>query len=118
MLFSSIKEKNGLISKGMSNIYHWKKTDVFKTSLIFVFLGKKLWRIALALKSKKVQGIFGQTFILALLFSAVFYKTVSQTSLNLFCLGDKKADLYQKSLGNEVDFRDISNFAPNILAKY
>ena len=45
----------------MSNVYYWHK-----------FLGKKIWRNALALKSQKVQGIFGETFILALLCSAVF----------------------------------------------
>ena len=43
------------------------------------------------------------------------YKIVSQISFNLFSSGDKR--LYQSSLGNEVDFRDIMNFSPNILAK-
>ena len=32
----------------------------------FDFLEKKIWRNTLDLKSKKVQGIFGETFILAL----------------------------------------------------
>ena len=36
------------------------------------FLGKKIWKNALTLKNKKVQGIFGGTFILALSSSAVF----------------------------------------------
>ena len=36
------------------------------------FLGKKTWKNALTLKSKKVQGILGGTFILALSSSAVF----------------------------------------------
>ena len=49
-----------------------RKTDVLKTCRKSKFLGKKIWRNALALKSKKVQGIFGKTFILALLYSAVF----------------------------------------------
>ena len=49
-----------------------KKTDVLKTCRKSKFLGKKIWRNALALKSKKVQGIFRKTFILALLCSAVF----------------------------------------------
>ena len=49
-----------------------QKTDVLKTCRKSIFLGKKIWRNALALKSKKVQGIFGKTFILALLSSAVF----------------------------------------------
>ena len=49
-----------------------RKIDVLKTCRKSKFLGKKIWRNALALKSKKVQGIFGETFILALLSSAVF----------------------------------------------
>ena len=49
-----------------------RKTDVLKICWKSKFLGKKIWRNALALKSKMVQGIFGKTFILALLSSAVF----------------------------------------------
>ena len=48
------------------------KTDVLKICWKSKFLGKKIWRNALALKSKIVQGIFGKTFILALLSSVVF----------------------------------------------
>ena len=65
MFCSSVKEINRLVSKGMSNIYYWEK-------LTFNFLGKKIWRNALALKSKKVHGIFGDTFILTLTSSGVF----------------------------------------------
>ena len=55
----------------------------------FNFLGKKILRNALALKSKKVQGIFGEMFILALSSSAVF-RLQNRVSdfLDLFCLGD------------------------------
>ena len=57
----------------MSNIYYWEKpTDVLKTCRKSIFLGEKIWRNAVALKNKKVQAIFGETFILALLSSAVF----------------------------------------------
>ena len=53
---------------------HWllRKTDVLKTCQKSKFLGKKIWRNALTLESKKVQGIFGKTFILLLLSSVVF----------------------------------------------
>ena len=54
------------------------------------------------MKSKKVQGIFGETFILALLSSAVFRL---------------QSNFYQSSLENDVDFRDITKVSPNILAK-
>ena len=46
------------------------KTD--ETCQKSIFLGKKIWRNALALKSEKLQGGFGKTFILALFSSAVF----------------------------------------------
>ena len=49
-----------------------RKTDVLKTCRKSKFLGKKIWRNALALKSKKIQGIFGKTFILPLLSLPVF----------------------------------------------
>ena len=49
-----------------------KKTDVLETFRKSTFLGKKISRKALALKSKKVQGIFRKTLILTLLSSAVF----------------------------------------------
>ena len=47
-----------------------RKTDVLKTCQKRKFLGKRIWRNALSLKSKKVQGIFGKLY-LALLSSAV-----------------------------------------------
>ena len=72
----------------------------------FNFIGKKIWRNALPLKSKKVQGIFLETFILAL------------SSLAVFRLQNRVSDsFYQSSLGTEVDFIDIMNVSPNILAK-
>ena len=49
-----------------------RKTKVLKTYQISKLLGKKVRRNVQALKSKKVQGIFGKTFILALLYSSVF----------------------------------------------
>ena len=67
-----------------------RKTEVLKTCRKSKFLGKEMWGNALALKTKKVQGIYGKTYLLALLSSAVFrgYKTVFL--LNCFVLGDKR----------------------------
>ena len=50
-----------------------RKTDVLKSCRKSKLVGKKIGRNARALKSKKVQGIFGKTFILLLLSSAVFH---------------------------------------------
>ena len=58
-----------------------RKTDVLKPCRKSKFLGKKIWRNALALKSKKVEDIFQLSFV---------YKTMSQISFKLFCSGDKK----------------------------
>ena len=48
----------------MWKVYYCEKLD---------FVGKKNLRNALALKGKKAQGIFGETFMLALSFSAAFH---------------------------------------------
>ena len=78
-IFVSIKETNWLTNKGMCVLLFvifkhllLRKTDVFKTCRKSKFLGKEIWRNALALKSKDVQGISGKTYILSLLSSAVF----------------------------------------------
>ena len=74
----SIKETSWLINKEMWVLLFdffkhllWRKTDVLKICWESKFLGKKIWKNTLALKSK-VQGILGKTFILTLLSSAVF----------------------------------------------
>ena len=56
----------------MSNICFREKLTFSKLVGKINFWEKKIWRNALALKTKKVQGIFRETFILALLSSAVF----------------------------------------------
>ena len=66
-------DKNIQSGRGMPNIcLLLRKTDVLKSCRKSKFLGKKNWRNAQALKSTNIQGIFGETFILALLSSAVF----------------------------------------------
>ena len=52
---------------------------------------------------------------LSFVYKTRFSKPVSQISFNLFFSGDKS--FYQGSLGNEVDFMNIMNVFPNILAK-
>ena len=86
-----------------------RKIDVLKTCRKIKYLGKKIWRNTRALKSKKVQGIFAETFILALLSSAFFRLQI--------CFARKIKSFYQNPLGNEVDFSDIMNVSLNISAK-
>ena len=56
----------------MLNIYYWEKQTFSKLVGKVYFSERKFEEIALALKSKQVQGILGETFILGLLSSAVF----------------------------------------------
>ena len=67
MFFSSIKEINSLISKGMSNIYYWEKLTFSKLR----FSWKENFKKCTSFEEQKVQGIFGEMFILALSASAV-----------------------------------------------
>ena len=67
---TSVKEINWLIWQG-------KECQTFTIeknwhSQSFDFLGNKIWRNSLTLKSKKLQGIFGGMFIFALSSLAVF----------------------------------------------
>ena len=74
MLFSSDKEINRLMSKGISNIY-----EKLTFSNLRFSRKENLKKCTSFVKCKKVQGIFGETFILTLLSSAVFrLQTVSQ----------------------------------------
>ena len=67
------------------------KTDVLKTCRKSKFLGKKILRNALALKSKKVQVIFGKHLFWHYYHQLSFvYKTGSQISFKFFCSGDER----------------------------
>ena len=123
-ILNSIKWTSWLINKGMCVLLFdgfkqllWRKTDLLKTCRKSKFLGKKIWRNAPALKSKKVQGIFRKSFFserkleeMHQLWRAIRYKVYSgkcffwryyhqmplsakpcfQISFKLFCSGDKR----------------------------
>ena len=93
-----------------------RKTDVLKTCRKGKFLGKKIWRNALALKSKRYKLHSGkrlfQHYYLQLSF---VYKTLPHIYFELFCSGDEKllSEFFRKC----GDFRDIMKVSINILAK-
>ena len=94
-----------------------RKTDALKTCQKIKLLGKKIWRNAVALKSKKVQGIFRKTFILALLSSAVFRLQNRVSDFFWIVLFVRLKAFIRVPFENEVDFRDIMNVSSNLLAK-
>ena len=68
-----------------------RKTDVLKTCRKSKFFGKKIWRNALAFKSKKVQDNSGKRLFWHYYLQLSFvYKIMFQISFNLFCSGDKR----------------------------
>ena len=114
-IFSSIKETNWLINKGMRALLFdvfihllLRKTDVLKICPKSKFIGKKIWRNALALKRHDLFGII--TF-------SCLSSTRSCFRFLLSCFVREIKGFYQSSLGNEVDFKDIMNVSPNIFAK-
>ena len=91
-----------------------KKTDILSTCRKGKFFGKKIWRSALALKSKRHirENVY---------FGIIIFSCLSPTKQCLIfllnCFVREIKGFYQSSLANEVDFRDIMNVSPNILAK-
>ena len=85
MFLSSIKEINRLKECQTFTIKNnWRSQN-------FDFLGKKTWKNAIALKSKKVKALLGKhLFWVYNLQLSFVYKTMSQISFNLFFLGDKR----------------------------
>ena len=93
-----------------------RKTDVLRTYRKSKFLEKKIWRNALALKNKNVQGIRQNLYFGISIFSCLL-STKLCPRLLVNCFVREIKGFYQSSLGTEVDFRDIMNVSPNILAK-
>ena len=86
-----------------------RKTNVLETCWKSKFLGTKIWRNALALKGKRYKVYWGRRlFWLYYLQLSFVSKTVSQISFKFFVREIKHFN--QSSLGNEVDFRNITKF--------
>ena len=59
----------------------------------------------------------GNVYFSIIVFSCVWSTKLCPRFL-LICFAQEIKDFYQSSLKNQVDFRDIMNISPNILAKY
>ena len=70
-----IIKHNGKVNFHLVNriiyIYLLYVTFIYITVKFVFFFGKKIWRNALASKSVKIQGVFGEMFVLIFLSSAV-----------------------------------------------
>ena len=88
-----------------------RKTDILKTFRRSKFPGNKIWRITLALNSKKVQGILVKIVYFGIIWAVFCLKFL------LNCYVQEIKGFYQSFFGNEVDIMDIMNVSPNVLAK-
>ena len=110
MFFSLIKELNRLISKGMSKIYHWEKLTFSKLRFSqknFFEEMHWLWR------AKRWKVYSGKRLFW-------HYRLSSMKPclrFLLICFVREIKDFYQSFLENEIDFMNIMNVSPNILAK-
>ena len=100
----------------MSNIYYWEKLTFSKLVGKANFLGKKLKKSTIFEEQKRTWYIRGNVY-----FGIIVFSCLSSTKLCLrflwICFAREIKGFYQSSLGNEVDFRDITNVSLNILAK-
>ena len=110
--YSLVKKWTG---KGMSKIYYWEKLTFSK------LVGKKIsrkenlkWPSFEELKG--IRYIQGNIYFGIIVFSCL-WSTKPCLRFLLTCFAQEIKGFYQSFLGNEVDFSDIMNVPPNILAK-
>ena len=100
----------------MSHIYYWEKLAFLKLIGEVNFLERKVEEMHQFWRAKRYKVYLGKRlFGHYCLELSLIYKIVPQISFNLFAQDTK--GFYQSSLGNKVDFMDIMNVYPNILAK-
>ena len=114
MFFSSIKEINKLISRGMSNIYYWEKLTFSKLVWKEIYWKENLKKCSSFGKREGTRYIVENVY-----FGIIVFSCHSSTKLCLiflltwFALEIK--DFYQSFLRNEADFRDIMNVQISML---
>ena len=108
VFFSSIKE----ISRYVKHLL-LRKTDVLKMR----FYRKESMKKCTTFEEQKgTRHIRGNAYFGIIVFSCLS-STKPCLRFLLICFDREIKGFYQSSLGNEVDFRDIMNVSPNILAK-
>ena len=106
-------KKNGLIWKGMSNIYYWEK-------LISKFRFSRKENLKKCTNFEEQKGtryIWGNVYIGIIVISCFSTTKSCFRFFFLNCFVREIKGFYQSSYGNEVGFRDIMNVSSNIFAK-
>ena len=97
----------------MSNIYYYEELTFSKLRF---YRGENLKKCASFEEQKRTRYLRGNVYFGIIVFSCLLSTKLCLRFL-LICFDREIEGFYQSSLGNEVDFRDIMNVSPNILAK-
>ena len=92
-----------------------RKTKILKTWLKGKYLGNKIWRNSFE-EQKGTMYIWENLYFGIIIFSC-HPSTKPCLRFMLNCFAQEIKGFHQSSLGNEVNYRDIMNVSPNILAK-
>ena len=97
----------------MSNIYYYEELTFSKLRF---YRGENLKKCASFEEQKRTRYLRGNVYFGIIVFSCLL-STKPCLRFLLICFDQEIKGFYQSSLGNEVDFTDIMNVSPNILAK-
>ena len=113
MFFSSIKETNRFIRKGMPNICFCEKLSFSKLR----FSWKENLKKCSSFEEQKSTRFIRKNVYFGITAFSCLSSTKPCLKFLLICFAPEIKSFYQSSLGNELDFTDIMNVSPNILAK-
>ena len=98
----------------MSNIYYWEK---LLSKLLQKFCRKENLKKCTRFEEQKGTGYIPENVNFGIIIFSCLSSTEPGLKFLLICFAREIKGFYQSSLGNEVDFTDIMNVSPNILAK-
>ena len=102
-----------LLSKGFSNIYYWEKLTFSKLR----FCRKENLKKCTSFEEQKGTSYIRENVYFGIIAFSCPLSTKLCLRCLLICFVREIKGSYQSSLRNKVDFRDMMNVSPNILAK-
>ena len=109
----TFKERNWLINKGVCVLLF----DVFKYLLLRKTDVLKTCQKSTSFKKQKGTKYIQENIYFGIIIFSCLSSTKPCLRFLLICFVREIKSFYQSFLGDEVDFRDIMNVSPNILAK-
>ena len=102
-----------ILSKGMSNIYFWEKLTFSKLLLS----RKENLKKYTSFEEQKGTRYIQENIYFGIIVFSCLSSTKPCLRFLLICFSREIKNFCKSSLENDVDFTDITNVSPNILAK-